>query len=74
LGKSLDTASDDEINAKKERFKAMCFMLRADKGCHSHLIDELKKEYLEGGTNIPLPSHKPTSCLQGRQGKLDAFT
>ena len=44
LGKDMVYCTPMEINTEKERFKAMCFILRADKIRYDDLLEELKKE------------------------------
>ena len=43
IGKELIQCTTAEINAEKERFEAMCFILRADKSRHGYLLEESRK-------------------------------
>ena len=43
LRKKTSEATEAEIEARKERFKPMCFLQRADKLCYGELLDELCK-------------------------------
>ena len=43
LIKKLNAESEDDVNTEKERFKAMCFLLRSYEKCYSELIEDLKK-------------------------------
>jgi len=43
LRKDLSMASNDEINAEKECFKAMCFIIWANETRYGELLDDMKK-------------------------------
>ena len=43
LGKDMASCTTVEIDAQKERFKAMCFILRADENRYGDLLEELRK-------------------------------
>ena len=43
IGKDMVSCTPIEINTEKERFKAMCFILRADKIRYGDLLEELRK-------------------------------
>ena len=43
IGKYLSQCTTTEINAEKYIFKAMCFILRADKSRHRDMLEELRK-------------------------------
>ena len=48
LGKDIISCTTMEINTEKERFKAMCFILRANKIRYSDLLEELRKGVYRG--------------------------
>ena len=43
LGKTIHDATDMEMKIEKERFLAMCFLMRSDKSRYGELIEDLKK-------------------------------
>ena len=43
LGKELNLASPQELQAEKEYFKAVCFILSADETRYKNLFSDLKK-------------------------------
>ena len=53
LGKDMASCTTVEINAEKERFKAMCFILRADKIRYGDLLEELRKGVYRGRDEYP---------------------
>ena len=53
LGKSLDTASPDEIKKENERFRAICFIQRADETRYSELLEDLRKGVFRGRDEYP---------------------
>jgi len=53
LTKSIHEADIDEIEAEKKRFKAMCFIQRADEGCYIELFEKLKKGVFERRDEYP---------------------
>ena len=48
FGKYMVSCTPMEINTEKERFKAMCFILRADKIRYGDLLEELRKVLYRG--------------------------
>ena len=55
IGKGLSQCTTEEINDEKKRFKAMCFILRAEKTRYKDLLEELRKGVYKVGKNIPVP-------------------
>ena len=53
LGKDISSCTNMEINAEKDRFKAMCFILRAEKIRYSDSLEELQKGVYRGGDEYP---------------------
>ena len=53
LKKKIKDATKTRIKAKWERFKAMCFLLRADEGHYGEILDELKKVVYKGRDEYP---------------------
>ena len=53
LGKYMIYCNTTEINTEKERFKAMCFILRADEICYGDLLEELWKVVYRGRDKYP---------------------
>ena len=49
----IENPSGEEIKQERERFKAMCFILRADEGRYGELLDELKKGVYKGRDEYP---------------------
>ena len=43
MEKTLNDASEDEVNAEKERFRDKCFLLHSDKTRYGELLEDLKK-------------------------------
>ena len=43
IGKYLSQCTTAATNTNKERFKAMCFVLREDESCYGDLLYELRK-------------------------------
>ena len=43
LGKTIANSSASEINAEKEKFMAVCFILRSDESRYKSLLDGLKR-------------------------------
>ena len=43
LGKDMAACATVEIDTEKERFKAMCFILRADETRYGDILEELRK-------------------------------
>ena len=48
IGKELSQCTTTEINAEKTIFKAMCFILRADKILYRDVLEELRKGVYKG--------------------------
>ena len=48
LGIDMVSCTPMEINAEKERFKAMCFILRAGEIRYGDLLEELRKGVYRG--------------------------
>ena len=48
LGKDMVSFTPTEINTEKERFKAMCFILRAEEIRYGDLLEELRKGVYRG--------------------------
>ena len=53
FGKDMVSCTTMEINKEKERFKAMCFILRADKIRYGDLLEELRKGVYRGRNEYP---------------------
>ena len=57
LGKDMVSFTPMEINTEKERFKALCFILRADEIRYGDLLEELRKGVYRGrdeySTTVP---------------------
>ena len=53
LGIDMVSCTPMEINAEKERFKAMCFILRTDEFRYSELLEELRKGVYRGRDEYP---------------------
>ena len=53
LGKDLSGATADEIRDEKERFLAMCFILRSDEGRYKNLLNDLKSSANRGRDEYP---------------------
>ena len=53
LGKELSSATDDEINAEREKFLAMCFILRSNEVTYKKLLDDLKRSTNLGRDEYP---------------------
>jgi len=49
----LSTATDDKIEEESERFRAICFILRADKGCYAELLDDSKQSVFKRRDKYP---------------------
>ena len=48
LGKDMVSFTPMEINTEKERFKALCFILRADEICYGDILEQLRKGVYRG--------------------------
>ena len=48
LGKDMASCTTVEIDAEKEIFKAVCFILRADENRYGDLLEELRKGVYRG--------------------------
>ena len=53
LGKDMVSFTPMEINTEKERFKAICFILRADEIRYGDLLEELRKGVYRGRDEYP---------------------
>ena len=53
LGKDMASCTTVEIDTEKERFKAMCFILRADETRYGYLLEELRKGVYRGTVKYP---------------------
>ena len=53
LGKDMISCTPMEINTEKERFKAMCFILRANKIGYSDILEELRRGVYRGKYKYP---------------------
>ena len=53
LGKDMISCTPMEINTEKDRFKAMCFILRVEKICYSDILEELWKGVYRGTDGYP---------------------
>ena len=54
LGKDIIFCTPMKKNAEKERFKAMCFILRADKIGYGGILEELRKGLYRGRNEYPI--------------------
>ena len=54
IDKDLSQCTTAEINTQKEKFKATCFVLRAEKSCYVDLLEELRKELYKGRDEYPI--------------------
>ena len=52
--KNLNDESEDDVNAEKERFRDMCFLLRSDKICYGELLEDKKNEDTTGVMNAQI--------------------
>jgi len=43
LNKAIHEADPDEVEKEAERFKALCFLFRANESRYRHLLEKLKK-------------------------------
>ena len=71
LGKDISSCTNMEINAEKERFKAMCFILRAEKSATVIFYKIYGRECTDAGTNIQVLCTTHTNCQFGHPKKLD---
>ena len=53
LGKDMISCTPIEINTEKERFKDICFILRADEICYGDILEELRKGVYRGRDEYP---------------------
>ena len=53
LGKDMVSCTPVEINTEKERFKAICFILRADEIRYDDILEELRKGVYSGRDEYP---------------------
>ena len=53
LGNYMASCTTVEIDTEKERFKAMCFILRADEAHYGDLLEELRKGVYRGRDEYP---------------------
>ena len=54
MGKTIHVASTDEIEAEKEHFLAVCFIVRSDEGRYKSLLDDLKSSANRGQDEYPI--------------------
>jgi len=64
ISKKIHEADKYEIKEESERYRAMCFLLRADDARYGELQDKLKKGVYEGHNKYPFTvSDAMSSCF-----------
>jgi len=53
LGSEISSAAPDDIEKEKERFHAMCFLLRSDKNRYEELLEDSKQGVFRGCDEYP---------------------
>ena len=71
LKKELSAASKEEINAEKERFMAVCYMLKSDDGRYKRLNDDLKSSANRGRDEYPQTLTDAFNLLVRESGEYD---
>ena len=84
LGKDMFSCTPMEINTEKERFKVVCFILRADEIRYGDLLEELRKGVYRGRDKYPttvsdayellLRTSQQIGYTQRRMGQLGYLT
>ena len=63
LGKDMASCTTVDIDAEKERFKAMCFILWEDETRYGDLLEKLKKGVYRGRNKYPNTMYDPYELL-----------
>ena len=71
LGKELKDASDDEIRSEREKFLAMCFVLRSNEVTYKKLLDDLKRSANLGRDEYPETLTAAFDLLVRESGEYD---
>ena len=71
MGKTIDMASPSEINAEKEHFLAICFIVRSDEGRYKKLLDDLKSSANRGRDEYPNTLTAAFDLLVRESGEYD---
>ena len=71
LGKEIKVASKAEISAEKEKFMAVCYILRSDASRYSKLLDDLKSSANRGRDEYPTTLTDAFDLLVRNSGEYD---
>ena len=71
LGKTIENATPTEIKAEKEKFMAVCFMLRSDDARYKTLLDGLKRSANLGRDEYPETLTEAFDLLVRESGEYD---
>ena len=72
LGKTIAAANNAEINAEKEKFMAVCFILRSDESRYKSLLDGLKRSANLGRDEYPATLTEAFDLLVRESGEYDS--
>ena len=71
LGKTMTEASTEEVEEEREKFKAMCFILRADESLYGDLLDDLKSGVHRNRDEYPKTLSGAYELLIRTRGQLE---
>ena len=73
LGKELAESTDDEIDNEREKFLAMCFVLRSNETRYAKLLDDLKRSANLGRDEYPESLTEAFNLLIRESGEYDGI-
>ena len=72
LGKDLNKASKLEISEEKEKFMAICYILRSDENRYKKLLDDLRSSANRGRDEYPITLTDAFNLLVRESGEYDS--
>ena len=74
LGKKIASATDKDLEVEKERFKAVCFILRADENRYKSLSKVLKSAAYRGRDEYPITLTSASDLSVRESGNFEQRT
>ena len=71
MGKKIEDATKAEIHAEKEKFMAVCYVLRSDTDRYGKLLDDLKSSANRGRDEYPISLTDAFDLLVRESGEFD---